>query len=172
MTALVSLLTDRSVPPDVAMTGEITLRGVVLPVGGIKEKALAAKRAAEDETLAADGDPETRWKTGLQTVGMGFEVDLGRTHEIVGITMGLGRFVRDYPFGFRVEVSRDGDAWQTVAQESDFLLPITERLRPLDMRVPARFDAVDARFVRVVISEPRRDHVWSITEFDVLTPNR
>ncbi len=126
----------------------------------------------EDEKLAADGDPETRWKTGLQTVGMGFEVDLGRTHEIVGITMGLGRFVRDYPFGFRVEVSRDGDAWQTVAQESDFLLPITERLRPLDMRVPARFDAVDARFVRVVISEPRRDHVWSITEFDVLTPNR
>ena len=126
----------------------------------------------EDEKLAADGDPETRWKTALQTVGMGFEVDLGRTHEVVGINMGLGRFVRDYPFGFRVEVSRDGDAWQTVAQESEYLLPITEFLRPFDIRVPARFDAVDARFVRVLISEPRPDHVWSITEFDVLTPNR
>src|ERR1039457_4301864 len=54
-TALASLLTDRAVGPLTAMTGEITLSGNVLPIGGIKEKTLAAKRAGvTDIILPAD----------------------------------------------------------------------------------------------------------------------
>lgn len=50
-TALASVYTQRKVKPDLAMTGEITLRGKVLPVGGIKEKILAAKRSKIKEII-------------------------------------------------------------------------------------------------------------------------
>jgi ATP-dependent Lon protease len=50
-TALVSLFTGKKVRGDVAMTGEVTLRGKVLPVGGIKEKVLAAYRSGLKEVL-------------------------------------------------------------------------------------------------------------------------
>ncbi len=50
-TAIVSAMTGRPVRPNVAMTGEMTLRGKVLPVGGIKEKILAAKRAGVKEII-------------------------------------------------------------------------------------------------------------------------
>jgi ATP-dependent Lon protease len=51
LTALTSAFTQRKVKPNLAMTGEITLRGRVLPVGGIKEKILAAKRANIKEII-------------------------------------------------------------------------------------------------------------------------
>ena len=54
VTSLASALTQRKVKPNLAMTGEITLRGKVLPVGGIKEKILAAKRAGIKEIILCE----------------------------------------------------------------------------------------------------------------------
>ncbi len=75
-TALVSLLTGRKVKSDLAMTGEATLRGKVLPVGGIKSKVLAAHRAgvttvllpAQNERDIADIPQEVREKLTIHLV--------------------------------------------------------------------------------------------------------
>src|SRR6266446_3471294 len=61
VTALVSLLSGRPIKNRLAMTGEMTLSGVVLPVGGIKEKVLGAKRAGVKEVLLpADNEPNAK----------------------------------------------------------------------------------------------------------------
>ena len=54
LTSLVSLMTQKRVKSKLAMTGEITLRGKVLPVGGIKEKILAAKRSKIKEIILSN----------------------------------------------------------------------------------------------------------------------
>jgi ATP-dependent Lon protease len=55
-TAIVSALTGKAVRKDVAMTGEVTLRGRVLPIGGLKEKVLAAYREGIKEVLYPTGN--------------------------------------------------------------------------------------------------------------------
>src|SRR6202046_731825 len=61
VTALVSLLTGRPVRPRVAMTGEISLSGFVLPIGGVKEKVLGAKRAGIREViLPQENEPNVK----------------------------------------------------------------------------------------------------------------
>jgi ATP-dependent Lon protease len=61
VTALVSLLTGRPIRPRVAMTGEISLSGIILPVGGIKEKVLGAKRAGIREVLLpSENEPNVK----------------------------------------------------------------------------------------------------------------
>ena len=86
--ALVSLLTGKPIRPDVAMTGEISLRGLVMPIGGVKEKTLAALRAGipivmlprRNEKDLEDVPPEAREK--LQFVW------LDRIEDAVGFAIG------------------------------------------------------------------------------------
>jgi ATP-dependent Lon protease len=90
VTALVSLLTGRPIRPRVAMTGEISLSGVVLPIGGVKEKVLGAKRAGIREVILpseneanVQEDLQPHMLEGIQihfvrNVGEALEIALGK----------------------------------------------------------------------------------------------
>ncbi|HXW57640.1 MAG TPA: endopeptidase La [Candidatus Cybelea sp.] len=101
VTALVSLLSGRPVRPRVAMTGEISLTGVVLPVGGIKEKVLGAKRAGIREViLPSENEPNVQEDLKPELLE-GMQVHFVRTVD-QALDIALGKFdqpVRPVPSG-------------------------------------------------------------------------
>jgi ATP-dependent Lon protease len=91
VTALVSLLTNRPIRPRVAMTGEISLSGIVLPVGGIKEKVLGAKRAGIKEViLPSENEPNVKEDLPEDLLG-DVKVHFVRTAE-EALEIALGKF--------------------------------------------------------------------------------
>jgi ATP-dependent Lon protease len=80
LTALTSLLTNRLVRNDLAMTGEITLRGAVLPIGGVKEKVIAAHRAGIKTVLLPERnklDLEEVPKAAVENISFHFVKEMG-----------------------------------------------------------------------------------------------
>jgi ATP-dependent Lon protease len=94
--ALVSLLTGRAVKSDVAMTGEITLTGQVLPIGGLKEKALAAQRSGIKRVIAPRRN-EADLEDIPEPLRKGLEFDfVGEIGEVLGLALD-GRVRRRVP---------------------------------------------------------------------------
>jgi ATP-dependent Lon protease len=91
VTALVSLLSGRPVRPRVAMTGEISLSGIVLPIGGVKEKVLGAKRAGIREViLPSENEPNVQEDLPAHMLE-GVEIHFVRTAE-QALEIALGKF--------------------------------------------------------------------------------
>jgi len=85
---LTSAFTGKIVKPNLAMTGEITLRGKVLPVGGIKEKMLAAKRAGiKDIILCKENEKHVEEINAAYIKGVKFHY-VERMEEVLGIALG------------------------------------------------------------------------------------
>ena len=89
--AMVSAFTHRKVLPNIAMTGEITLRGDVTPVGGIKEKILAAKRAGiTDIVLCEDNRRDVEDITSSYLEGLKFHY-IKSMHEALPLSLVEGK---------------------------------------------------------------------------------
>jgi ATP-dependent Lon protease len=89
-TALLSMLTEKCVKEGLAMTGEITLTGQVLPIGGIKEKVLAAKRSGVTEIIVpAENEVNVREDLKAEQIG-DIKIHYVKTmDELVPIALGL-----------------------------------------------------------------------------------
>lgn len=130
LSALASIFTQRKVKGTIAMTGEITLRGLVLPVGGIKEKVLAAKRAGIKKVLLPKQNEKDVSEIEKEVIGS-LEVQyLDRMDPIVDLVLEK-KPVTDPKAFFHVpkeeKKSRSGDSnsgrWNdTAAQDSASLL--------------------------------------------------
>ena len=87
MTALVSAFTKRKVNPRIAMTGEMTLRGKVLPIGGVKEKMLAAKRAGiTDLIFCEDNRKDVEDIPEMYRIGLTFHY-VNDIHEVIDLAL-------------------------------------------------------------------------------------
>jgi len=94
LTAITSAFTKRPVKPYLAMTGEITLRGKVLPVGGIKEKILAAKRAGLREVVLCKENQKHVEEIEQEYIqGLNFRY-VSKMEEVLDVALGVERIVK------------------------------------------------------------------------------
>ena len=110
LTSLASLYTQRKVKSHLAMTGEITLRGKVLPVGGIKEKILAAKRADIKEIiLCKENEKDILEIAEHYLKGLKFHY-VSHMEEVLKLALEKGKVEKEFDFGFlKEEVEKNNE---------------------------------------------------------------
>lgn len=128
---------------------------------------LAAQPHPELAGLAVDGNLRTRWHSEPQRPGDFFQVDLGQPTRVDGILLDHSLYRRDYPRGYRIDVSLDGVAWSTVSEAPEFLPPLTQFLRPRSLRLDLPFSPTRTRYLRIVQTGSDDVYWWSITEINV-----
>ena len=82
ITAMVSLATNKPVRPNLAMTGEVTLTGIVMPIGGVKEKTIAARRSGVTTIIFPRGNKKD-YEELSEDVKEGLEVHFVSTYDEV-----------------------------------------------------------------------------------------
>jgi hypothetical protein len=127
-----------------------------------------ANKKRQKAKYAIDGNIQTRWETGHQKMGDYFELDLGQVHPVGGISFKLGDKPHDYPRGYRIELSLDGQTWTEVIEKKLTRLPIKALLKPKDLSVYIHIPRQDVRYVRITNTGKHEVYYWSIFEIEVL----
>lgn len=106
LTTIASLLSGRSINPKLAMTGELTLRGAVMPVGGIKEKLIAAHRAGIEKVILSKRNQKDL-KDVPEEVRNGLKIELVETAaEVLKIALDLDASEDLLPQGFKEDLNQ------------------------------------------------------------------
>ena len=128
------------------------------PLENRKQWKVSASHKSAAARAALDGNPGTRFDTGTSQVpGMWFQVELPELTEIAGLQLDAGKSTADYPRGYKVELSKDGRAWEKPVAEGKGKDPVTEIV----------FPAAEAKFVRITQTGAVNGLFWSIHELDI-----
>jgi hypothetical protein len=136
------------------------------PVSSVGWRA-GANVSAPSASLAIDGNLATRWPGRRQQEGDYFELDMGTVHRLRGLCLKLGSWILDYPRGYRLDLSLDGQRWIPVAKGQNSVLPIRSYLKPKDMPIDFYFRPQEARYIRISLTTGDVRSGWSISELEV-----
>lgn len=114
-----------------------------------------------------DGDRGSLWQAPMRP-GEWLEIELAEAHLVGAVELDVGALPRDYPRGYRLEASADGDRWQTIAEEPSLRPPLAGFLRPTELRLRLPMPPTPTRFLRLTQTGKARTHWWSIGELRVL----
>ena len=122
--------------------------------------AITASHNPKDLAKAVDGNPETRWDTHApQMPGMWVQIELPQPATIAGLTLDTATSRNDWPRGWRIELSQDGQVWDKPILEGKSATSTTDFLFPR---------AAKAKFIRITDTGSVKGLYWSIHELDVL----
>jgi hypothetical protein len=138
--------------------------GDPIPIARI---SASVSRVNRPPSLAVDGDVSTPWHSGPQHPAQSFAVDLGRVHDVGGVTGLLGAWARDFPRLLAIDISVDGKRWDTAWQGSTvgrtFLAAANA---PREVPVRFAFAPRPGRFVRLR-QLATATNLWAIAELQV-----
>jgi mono/diheme cytochrome c family protein len=148
---------DRAAP----FTSEELRALVPAKLAGRERWKATASRNGSLAGLAIDGDPNTRWtSTAALREGDWFQIELPEPATLSGLRLENSSAPGEYPFGFDVFLSADGQNWGQPVATGHGTIGIAE----------AYFPPAPAKFLRVTINRTGKGDPWSIGEFQILTP--
>jgi len=120
-----------------------------------------------DTRYLFDGDPKTRWESGPQVPDVFIDIDLAKPQTFRCVSMRFGPSSLDFPRGYKVELSLDGQNWFEVAREFPTVVPILAFIKPPETSLDILFPGRTARFVRITNFGKDPIYYWSIHELNI-----